>query len=55
MKQHQYRHHLSVGQTAETIKLRLPRTSIMCFFNSGAKYLQKSSRIKNNILNLHLS
>ena len=46
VEQHQYRHHLAVQQTAGMVRRRLPGTSTMCFFNSGAKYLQNSSRIQ---------
>jgi hypothetical protein len=41
MEQHQYRHHLAVAQTAGTIKLHLPGTSTMCFFQFRNKIFAK--------------
>ena len=46
VEQHQYRHHLAVRQAAGTVAMPLAGTSSWCFFNSGAKNLQNSSRMQ---------
>ncbi len=48
MEKYENGHHLAVGHTAGRLRRRLPEVSSVCFFNSGAKYLQNSSRIQKN-------